>query len=188
MLHRRLQKVRWSYDESNEVEAKSDAKWKQVGDAALATYNLALAEAAFKRAKDLGSLLLIYSAIGSKDGLKYLSEQAQELSQFNIQFTCQLALGDLSGCIDTLVESGRSAEALLFSRTYKPSLTASVVEKLKGDLVKSGKERVAKTIASPDGNLDLFPGWTDYLEAERSRETQNGANGSVKEGIPLSSD
>jgi len=79
-------------------------------------------------------------------------------------------LGDLEGCIDTLVESGRCAEALLFSRTYKPSLTAGVVEKLRGELVKNGKERVAKTIASPDGNLDLFPGWTDYLETERSRE------------------
>src|SRR5271170_5621101 len=105
MLHRRLQKVRWSYDESNEVEAKSDPKWKQVGDAALATYNLELAEKAFKRAKDLGSLLLIYSAIGSKEGLEYLSGLAEELSQFNIRFTCQLALGDLAGCIDTLVES-----------------------------------------------------------------------------------
>jgi len=70
------------------------------------------------------------------------------------------------------VESGRCAEALLFSRTYKPSLTAGVVEKLKGELVKNGKERVANTIASPDGNLDLFPDWTDYLEAERSRGVQ----------------
>jgi len=91
---------------------------------------------------------------------------ATEACQNNIAFTCQLALGNVSNCIDILVSTGRYPEAVLFSRTYKPSLTAGLVETWKSEMVKSGKEKIAKSIASPDGNLDLFPGWTDALEQE----------------------
>jgi hypothetical protein len=52
------------------------------------------------------------------------------------------------------------------------------VEQWKADLQKKGKEKIAKTIASPDGNLDLFPGWTEHLEQERATR-----NGSLAEGI-----
>lgn len=76
------------------------------------------------------------------------------------------------------MSTGRTPEAVLFSRTYKPSLTAGLVEKWKGDLNKNGKEKLAKSIASPDGNLELFPEWPDYLEKERGSES-NG----VEEGI-----
>lgn len=138
----------------------------------MAAWNLVLAEEAFKRTKDLGSLLLIYTSTGSSEGLKNLSAWAKEAGQNNVAFTCQLALGDLPGCIDTLVSTGRYPEAVLFSKTYKPSLTAGLVEQWKADLEKKGKEKLAKSIASPDGNLDLFPGWTENLEKDRA--SQNG--------------
>jgi len=152
-------------------------KWKQVGDAALQSWNLALAEQAFKQAKDFGSLLLLYTSTGSKEGLASLAGSAQEACQHNIAFTCQLALGDLSACIDILTSTGRYSEAVLFSKTYKPSLTAGLVEQWKTELVKNGKEKIAKSIASPDGNLELFPQWPEYLEQERVSQ-----NGQVIEG------
>ena len=87
-------------------------------------------------------------------------------------------MANIPACIDILVSTGRYAEAVLFSKTYKPSLTAGLVEQWKDELRKTGKEKIAKSIASPDGNLDLFPGWTECLEMEHASQ-----NGSLVEGI-----
>ena len=106
---------------------------------------------------------------------------ATEAAQNNIAFTCQMALGNISACVDILTSTGRYAEAVLLSKTYKPSLTAGLVQRWKSDLMKSGKERIAKSIASPDGNLDLFPGWTDALEKEHA-----SLSGSLVEGSSVS--
>jgi len=83
----------------------------------------------------------------------------------------------VSACVDILTSTGRYAEAVLLSKTYQPSLTAGLVQRWKAELVKNGHERFAKSIASPDGNLDLFPGWTDDLEKEHASQ-----NGSLAEG------
>jgi coatomer subunit beta' len=106
-----------------------------------------------------------------------LSSLAQGACQNNIAFTCELALGNIDACVDLLVSTGRTPEAVLFSRTYKPSLTAGLVEKWKTDLNKNGKEKLAKSIASPDGNLDLFPEWADSLEKERGLGNDDLAEG-----------
>ena len=146
------------------LESNVESKWKQVGDAALAVWNLVLAEECFEKAKDLGSLLLLYTSTGSRAGLERLSSHARGVCENNIAFTCQLALGNVGACVDILIATGRIAEAVLFSRTYQPSLTPGLVEKWKLDLVKTGKETIANSIASPDGNLDLFPGWVQALD------------------------
>ena len=104
---------------------------------------------------------------------------AQEACLNNIAFTSQLALGNLDASIDILRSSGRYSEAVLFSKTYKPSRTGELTKEWKADLVKKGQEKLAKSIASPDGNLELFPQWPEHLEAEQG--TQNG-NGIVSEG------
>jgi coatomer subunit beta' len=143
----------------------------------LVSWNLVLAEEAFKAAKDLGSLLLLYSSTGSREGLSALATMATDSNQNNIAFTCYLSLGELEKCIDILVSTRRLPEAVLFAKTYKPSLTAGLVELWKTELVEGGKEKIANSIASPDGNLELFTGWTDMLEAERSH------NGSLADGI-----
>jgi coatomer subunit beta' len=162
------------------LESNIESKWKAVGDAALASWNLALAEEAFKAAKDLGSLLLLYTSTGSRAGLATLASLATEANQNNIAFTCYLSLGDCEKCVEVLLATNRFPEAVLFSRTYKPSLTAGLVEQWKSELAKSGREKIAKTIASPDGNLDLFPEWTESLEAERT----NRQNDRSTHGMP----
>jgi coatomer subunit beta' len=161
-------------------ESNIESKWKAVGDAALASWNLALAEEAFKAAKDLGSLLLLYTSTGSRAGLGALASLATQANQNNIAFTCYLSLGDCEKCVEVLLATNRFPEAVLFSRTYKPSLTAGLVEQWKNELAKSGREKIAKTIASPDGNLDLFPAWTESLEAERT----NGQNDRITHSMP----
>jgi coatomer subunit beta' len=147
-------------------EANVEHKWKTVGDAALSGWDLVLAAECFTNAKDLGSLLLLHSSTGDRDGLQALNVQAQEAGAHNVAFTCLWQLGDIEGCIDLLTKTGRTAEAVLFSQTYKPSLTPKTVALWKEALEKDKKGRVAKTIGVPGEDEDLFPEWEEYLKLE----------------------
>lgn len=147
-------------------EADVEHKWKTVGDAALTGWDVALAAECFKNAKDLGSLLLLHSSTGDREGLKALSEQAQEAGAHNVAFTCLWQLADVEGCIDLLAKTGREAEAVLFAQTYKPSLAPKAVGLWKESLENAKKGRVAKTVGVPGEDDDLFPEWDEYLRLE----------------------
>jgi coatomer subunit beta' len=147
-------------------EADVEHKWKTVGDAALSGWDVALAAECFKNAKDLGSLLLLHSSTGDRDGLRALSVQAEDAGAHNVAFTCLWQLADVEGCIDLLTKTGRTAEAVLFSQTYKPSLTVKTVGLWKQSLEKEKKGRVAKTVGVPGEDEELFPEWEEYLKLE----------------------
>lgn len=138
-------------------------KWRSLGDAALSGWDVVLAEECFKSANDLGSLLLLYSASGNREGLKALGERAKAASAFNVQFECLWLLGDVEGCIELLKETGRDAEAVMFAKTYKPSLVPGAFKSWKEGLEKSGKGRVARMLGVPpgvegvDADEELFP-------------------------------
>ncbi|EAU38269.1 coatomer beta' subunit [Aspergillus terreus NIH2624] len=155
-------------------EANVEHKWKIVGDAALAGWNLSLAQECFANAKDIGSLLLLHTASGNKDGLRKLAEQASEAGLHNVAFSTLWSLGDVDGCIDLLVQTNRLAEAVLFSQTYKPSRTPELAVQWKGSLEQSGKTKIARLIGIPPGapdtittDDDLFPEWDEYLRLEK---------------------
>ena len=151
-----------------ELARKADVehKWKTVGDAALAGWDVALAAECFKSAKDLGSLLLLHSSTGDREGLRALSQQAQDAGAHNVAFTCLWQLADIEGCIDLLTKTGRVPEAVLFSQTYKPSLTVKTVGLWKESLEAEKKGRVAKTVGVPGEDDELFPEWEEYLRLE----------------------
>lgn len=155
-------------------EANVEHKWKIVGDAAMAAWNLALAEECFTNAKDLGSLLLLHTASGNRAGLRQLAEQASEAGLQNVAFSSLWSLGDVDGCIDLLVRTNRLAEAVLFAQTYKPSRAPELVVQWKASLEQSGKSKVARLIGVPPGapdvvatDDDLFPEWDEYLHLEK---------------------
>ena len=158
-------------------ERNYEPSWKTVGDAALKKANFPLAEECFANARDLGSLLLLYTAIGNHKGLKEIATQSEEQAAHNIAFTCLWSVGDVDGCIDLLIRANRVAEAVLFSKTYKPSRCREIVLQWKGTLEKSGKTKVSRALAVPpdptggedDGNT-TFPSWDEYLEAEKKSE------------------
>lgn len=54
----------------------SQSKWRTVGDRALASWKVGLAEECFKMANDLSALLLIYTSTGDREGLENLSKLA----------------------------------------------------------------------------------------------------------------
>ncbi|TWU71101.1 hypothetical protein ED733_000658 [Metarhizium rileyi] len=146
--------------------ADVEHKWKTVGDSALAAWDVTLAAECFTHAKDLGSLLLLHSSTGDREGLTALAKQAQEASSHNIAFSCSWLLGDVDKCIEILTKTGRLAEAVLFSQTYKPSSTTPVVKAWKESLETAKKGRVAKIIGVPEDDDELFPEWDAWLKAE----------------------
>lgn len=147
--------------------ADADHKWKTVGDAALAGWDVALAAECFTHAKDLGSLLLLHSSTGDREGLAKLAAQAGESNAHNVAFSCYWLLGDVERCTGVLIKTGRMAEAVLFAQTYKPSIAAPVVNEWKESLEKGKKGRVAKLIGVPDEDEELFPEWDAWLKVER---------------------
>jgi coatomer subunit beta' len=153
-------------------EADVEHKWKTVGDAALSGWNMSLAEECFVHAKDLGSLLLLYTNSGNRDGLKTLAKQADAAGSNNIAFSALWQLADVDGCIDLLVRTNRVAEAVLFAQTYKPSRATELVQQWKEGLEKSGKGKVSRLLGVPpaegvDGDEELFPEWDAWLKLEK---------------------
>ncbi|KAK3687894.1 coatomer WD associated region-domain-containing protein [Podospora appendiculata] len=147
-------------------EADVDHKWKTLGDAGLAAWDIPLATECFVHSKDLGSLLLVYSSTADREGLAKLAEQAETAGVHNVAFSCKWLLSDVPGCVEILTKTGRLAEAALFSQTYKPSLTAGVVGAWKESLEKNKKGRVAKAIGAPGEDEELFPEWEEWLRLE----------------------
>jgi coatomer subunit beta' len=165
-------------------KADQDVKWKMLGDAALAGWNIELATEAFTAAKDYGSLLLIHSSTSNRAALKSLADAAEEAGVHNITFSARWLLGDIAGCIEVLEKTGRYAEAVLFSQTYKPSSAPKLVTSWKESLEKNKKGRVAKLLGAP-GEDDLFPEWEEWLrlESEGGAVTDVANGGENNEGI-----
>jgi coatomer subunit beta' len=154
-------------------EADVEHKWKTVGDAALAAWDIKLAEECFDHAKDLGSLLLLHSSSSNIAGLKKLSEQAVAAGANNVAFSALWMCADIDGCIDLLVRTGRVAEAVLFSQTYKPSRAPALVITWKEALEKAGKGKVARLIGQPEEDEQLFPEWDEYIKLEKEAPEQS---------------
>ncbi|KAK4958618.1 Coatomer subunit beta' [Elasticomyces elasticus] len=152
-------------------QADVEHKWKTVGDAALHAWDLALAEECFTHAKDLGSLLLLYTSTANSTALKDLASQADAAGAHNIAFTCLWQIADVDACIDLLLRTNRTAEAVLFAQTYKPSRAAKVAAKWREGLEKGGKGKVARLLGKPpgaeDADDDLFPEWDDWITIEK---------------------
>ncbi|KAH7856061.1 hypothetical protein Vadar_032284 [Vaccinium darrowii] len=76
--------------------AQSESKWKQLGELAMATGMLEMAEACLKNAMDLSGLLLLYSSLGNAEGIVELASLAKENGKNNVAFLCLFMLGKVS--------------------------------------------------------------------------------------------
>lgn len=161
-----------------EIARESDmqAKWSAVADKALELWDVKLAEECFLHAKDLGSLLLLYTSSGNKEGLANLAQQAEEMGSNNVAFASLWSTGDVPAATELLKRTNRLSEAVLFSQTYKPSLTQGLVLEWKEDLEKQGKAKVSRLLGVPGQDEDLFPEWDEYIKLEQ----EGGTHDSVK--------
>nr|CAG8554296.1 10880_t:CDS:10 [Entrophospora candida] len=143
-------------------EVDTETKWKIVGDSALNAWKFSLAEECLKKAKDLSSLLLLYTASGNSKGIKELAESAAADGKNNVAFICYLQLGQIEECIDILIETDRTPEAAMFARTYMPR----VVKLWKEGLEKQNKKKAAEALADPADYENLFTDFKHALIAE----------------------
>jgi coatomer subunit beta' len=160
-------------------ERNEEHKWRVVGDAALTAFDLVLAEECFWNARDLGSLLLLYSSSNDVEGLKKLAERAKSQAAYNILFDCLWLTDDVPGAVELLrtVTPSRKAEAALFALTYAPSQAPACVKVWKEALEADGKGRVSRAIGVPPGTEDLeaddelFEQWETWLDREKTGGT-----------------
>ncbi|KAI0076912.1 coatomer beta [Panus rudis PR-1116 ss-1] len=175
------------------LEAQS--KWKAIGDRALTVWRFDLAKESFEKAEDLSSLMLLLLSVGDREGLEKLADEAEQKGQNNLAFAALLQLASTSPaavqkCINLLIKTHRAPEAALFARTYAPSAVPEVVKVWKGELEEKKRGKIARRIADPSENPELFEeGWEEALKREKAvrdggdvgatAEAVNGATESI---------
>ncbi|KAL3840909.1 hypothetical protein ACJIZ3_025500 [Penstemon smallii] len=145
--------------------SQSESKWKQLGELAMSTGRLEMAEECLKHANDLSGLLLLYSSLGNAEGIIELASLAKEHGKNNVAFLCLFMLGKLEDCLQLLVESNRIPEAALMARSYLPSKVSEIVALWRKDLNKINP-KAAESLADPEEYPNLFEDWQVALSVE----------------------
>ncbi|KAJ4757210.1 hypothetical protein LUZ62_067585 [Rhynchospora pubera] len=155
------------------MEVQSESKWKQLGEMAMSTGKLEMAEQCLTQAMDLSGLLLLYSALGDAEGITKLASLAKEQGKNNVAFLCLFMLGKLEDCLQLLVDSNRIPEAALMARSYLPSKVSEIVAIWKNDLNKVNP-KAAESLADPAEYPNLFEDWQVALAAESHMTSKRG--------------
>ncbi|KAK4784753.1 hypothetical protein SAY86_019121 [Trapa natans] len=154
------------------IEVQGESKWKQLGELAMSTGKLGMAEECMMHAMDLSGLLLLYSSLGDAEGISELASLAKEQGKNNVAFLCLFMLGKLEECLQLLVESNRIPEAALMARSYLPSKVSEMVAIWRNDL-KKVNPKAAESLADPEEYPNLFDDWQVALSVEsRVAETR----------------
>ncbi|KAG2656959.1 hypothetical protein PVAP13_1KG120700 [Panicum virgatum] len=155
------------------TEVQSESKWKQLGELAMSTGKLDMAEECLLHAMDLSGLLLLYSSLGDADGITKLASVAKEQGKNNVSFLCFFMLGKLEECLQLLIESNRIPEAALMARSYLPSKAPEIVALWKKDLQKVNP-KAAESLADPNEYSNLFDDWQIALNVEATVAPKRG--------------
>mmetsp|Transcript_1936 Transcript_1936/g.2994 ORF Transcript_1936/g.2994 Transcript_1936/m.2994 type:complete len:1036 (+) Transcript_1936:110-3217(+) len=155
-------------------ELDSEPKWRQLGELAMTGGQLTVAAQCLGRAKDYSGMLLMRSAMGDREGLGSLAEDAKVAGKHNVAFAALLLLGQVDSCVDLLVSVGRLPEAALFCRAYAPSRMPPVVAAWKTDL-QIQNAKAAEALADPSEYPNLFPDLETAIKAEAWVKKQSAA-------------
>jgi len=152
-------------------ESATEQKWKQLGDLALSSSKLDLAEKCLWNAEDIGGLLLLYTSLGSTTGIESLAKLAVEKGKNNVAFICYFLLRRIDDCLTLLCDTGRIPEAAFLARTYVPSQISKIVTLWRQDL-QSINEKAAESLADPMEYQNLFTDLKLALKAEKYLQQQ----------------
>mmetsp|Transcript_2384 Transcript_2384/g.9138 ORF Transcript_2384/g.9138 Transcript_2384/m.9138 type:complete len:918 (-) Transcript_2384:818-3571(-) len=150
------------------------AKWKRLGDLALANSDFDLAGRCARNAMDFPGLLMLHTSAGNLDGAVELAELAETRGFMNVAFLAYFILGRVEECFELLIKTNRIPEAAFFARTYLPSRMSEAVHLWRTDL-RTVSEHAATALADPDSYPNLFPDleWAgqveDLFKANRDR-------------------
>ena len=155
-----------------DIEKSSDsgslaAKRRQIGDKAIETGNLKLAEASFLAAGDSSSLLLLASCSGDVKLLEQTANLAKKEQKLNVEITARILMGDVRGVVDALVGADKLAEAALYARSYAPNLLKEIFPKWKADIA-AVNPQFSKALADPEKDSHLFPGLADIIKSDQN--------------------
>ncbi|KAI0465053.1 hypothetical protein LJB42_000271 [Komagataella kurtzmanii] len=169
------------------LQADSEQKWKVLGDASLAAWNLKVAVEAFEKSSDHESLLLLYTSLNDTEGLKKLADLSKSVGKYNVSFSAYWAANDVEGATQLLKESNRLPEASLFALTYTGDKTTinDCVELWKKSLVAEGKQSMAERICTPAVDVDKFPLVGDNQEEKEEDLIDVSDNVDVSSGAPV---
>ncbi|KAI6671932.1 hypothetical protein NL676_006817 [Syzygium grande] len=147
------------------MEVRSESKWKQLGELAMSSGKLEMAEECMKQAMDLSGLLLLYSSLGDVEGISRLASLAKQQGKNNVAFLCLYMLGKLEDCLQLLVDTDRIPEAALMARSYLPSKVSEITAIWRKDLHKVNPQ-AAESLADPEEYPNLFDDWQVALSVE----------------------
>ncbi|MEW5305809.1 MAG: hypothetical protein WDW36_008326 [Sanguina aurantia] len=147
------------------VALNSEVKWKQLGELAVSSGRMAVAEQCLQHGKDFSGLLLLYSAQANRAGLTSLAASATAAGKHNVAFLALFSLGQVEQCVQLLLDTNRLPEAAFFARTYLPSKVSEVCKVWKKDLALLNP-KAAESLADPDEYPNLFPELALALKAE----------------------
>lgn len=147
-------------------ESENTQKWSQLAEIATSQNKFELVKECYTRANDFGGLLLLATSSGDADMLKTLGENGLEQGKFNISFLSMFLLGDLDGCLETLIKTNRIPEAGFFARTYLPNKISYVLQLWRQELGKIN-EKVGQSLADPEQYENLFPGFQESLKTQQ---------------------
>ena len=95
-----------------DTDTDTQAKWKKLGDLALALGDLLTAEQCAYNASDLAGLFLLCSTRGDSAGLqRRVADAVRAAGKTNVAFVMHLLLSQVEECLELLVSSGRMPEA-----------------------------------------------------------------------------
>lgn len=129
--------------------------------------DLGVAGRAMEAARDRAGQLLLASAARDGEALARLAAAAADEGARNVAFAAHWLRGDVDAALGCLLAAGRFPEAALLARTYRPSRAGEVVVRWQADLARANP-KAAEALANPDDYPNLFPGWSEALEAERA--------------------
>ncbi|KAI4966050.1 hypothetical protein ZWY2020_046747 [Hordeum vulgare] len=129
------------------IEVQSETKWKQLGELAISTGKLEMAEECLLHALDLSGLLLLYSSIGDAEGITKLASMAKNKERTMLR--------------SFQSHSGSSIDGEILSSSKVPEIVAL----WKKDLQKVNS-KAAESLADPDEYPNLFEDWQIALNVE----------------------
>ena len=100
-----------------------------------------------------------------------LGDTASSSDKNNVAFLSSFLTGNLEDCLEVLIKSGRLPEAAFFARTYLPSEVSRVLPLWKAELAKVN-EKAGQSLADPENYENLFPNFSDSLEAQKRLESE----------------
>jgi len=168
-------------------EAPSSEKWRQLTDVALVEFEFNLAIECARISNDFQTLLLIYSSLGMRDGIKELGHLTKEAGRFNISFMCFYLTHQVDECLQLLLLAKRFAEAAMFARSFRPSQIDNIVELWTEHLGNSAFKH--DILTSPGSQPQLWEKHEQSLLAETVIQKQDFVNQSLPaERYPLIKD